>query len=132
MRKFRLIGVAGLAVAAVAIPAASAEAKQTKSACPKGWQAVGTQAVPPTQQSRDRNGNFIVCAKPVAAPGNPHINTKDDRTNETVPPFLWTSLLLDNQDPLQDIWLTINNLDNSGHYYLDPAPTDYDDDVELP
>ena len=132
MRKLRLIGVAGLAVAAVTIPAAAAEAKQTKSACPKGWQAVPAQAVPPTQQSRDRNMNFIICAKPVAAPGNPHANVKDDRTNQNVPAFMWTSVLLDNQDPLQDIWVTINNLDGSGHYYLDPAPSDYEDDVELP
>ena len=132
MRKLRLIGVAGLTVVAVTIPVASAEAKETKNACPKKWQPVPSQAIPPSEMDRDRNDNQIVCAKvPENNGNNPHINVKDDRTNEVVPPTTFSTVGFDLQDPLHDIWVTINNLDNSGHYFLSPAPTDYEEDVEV-
>jgi hypothetical protein len=132
MKKLRLTGVAGLAVIAALIPAADAAAKQTKAACPKSWQPVPTQATPPGKKDRDKNGNFQVCAKPAGGSGNPHINVKDDRTNQTVLPIFWTDMLIDSADPLQDIWITINNLDTAPNYFLDPAPEDYTDDVEVP
>lgn len=128
MKKLRLIGIAGLALTALAVPVSEASAKQEKSACPKNWEAVPTQALPGT--SRDNNGNFIVCAKGPQG-SNGHFNVKDDRTNQNVPPFMWTAVLVNNQDPLQDIWVSINNLDSAPNYFLDPTPVDVQDDVPV-
>jgi hypothetical protein len=128
MNKLRLTGVAGLAVAAALIPTADAAAKQTKSACPKSWQAVPTQAIPGT--GADTNGNFIVCAK--GPQGNGHFNVKDDRTNQNVLPAQWNLMLWNSQDPVMNVWLTINNLDSAPNYFLDPTPDQFMDDVEVP
>lgn len=130
MRKLRLTGVAGLAIAAALIPAAGADAKQTKSACPKSWSPVPTQALPPGSNNKDNNMNFVVCAKGPQGSNN-HFNVKDDRTNNVVLPAFWNSVLI-SQEPLQDVWLAMNNLDSSPNYFLDPAPVDWVDDVELP
>jgi hypothetical protein len=129
MKKLRLTGVAGLALAAVAIPVTDAAAKQTKSACPKSYQAVPTQAVPPGEKDDDRNDNFVVCAKGPQG-SNGHFNVKDDRTGQNVTPAQWTSILVA-QDPLQDIWISINHLDSAPNYFLDPLPVDVVDDVPV-
>ena len=131
MRKLRLIGGAGLALAALAMPVAGADAKQTKSACPKKWAPVPLQAAP-DRADRDRNGNFVVCAKSVDNQGNPHVNVKDDRTDQPVLPLFWSTALLDETDPYQDVFFVHNLLDFPGHYYLDPQPDQFDDDVEVP
>jgi hypothetical protein len=128
MKKLRLTGVAGLAVAAALVPAAAAEAKQTKIACPKSFEAVPTQALPGTLA--DLNGNFLVCAK--GPQGNGHFNVKDDRTGQNVLPFQWNLVSVSSQDPTKDVWVAINNLDSAPNYFLDPAPDQFVDDVELP
>jgi len=131
MKKLRLIGVAGLTAAVCLIPVSSAAAKQTKTACPKKWAPATTQAFP-TPQDKDRNGNGVVCAKgPQGENGaNPHFNVKDDRTNEPVNPVMWSTMALDLQDPLQDVFMVVDNLDLfPGIYYLDPNPQDFEDDV---
>lgn len=133
MKKLRLIGVAGLAVVAFMIPAASADAKQSTTGCPKKWAPVPTQAFP-TPQEKDRNMNGTVCAKgPQGENGaNPHFNVKDDQ-DQDVNPVLWSTLAIDLSDPLEDVFVVINNLDLfPAFYYLDPTPQDYEDDVEVP
>lgn len=132
MKKLRLAGVASLAIVAALVPVATADAKQTKSACPKKWAPTPTQAFP-TPQERDHNNNQLVCAKgPQGENGaNPHFNVKDDR-GEDVNPVMFSTMLIDPPDPVYDIFLVINNLDLfPGFYYLDPNPTDFEDDVEV-
>jgi hypothetical protein len=133
MKKLRLVGVAGLTLAAFALPVATADAKQTKSACPKKWAPTPTQAFP-TDTSKDRNDNQVVCAKgPQGENGsNPHFNVKDDR-GEPVNPLMWGTLAIDLADPLQDVFIVVNNLDLfPGLYFVDPFPQDFEDDVEVP
>jgi hypothetical protein len=133
MKKLRLLGVAGLTLAAFTLPVATADAKQTKSACPKKWAPTPTQAFP-TDTSKDRNNNQVVCAKgPQGENGsNPHFNVKDDR-GQDVSPLMWGTLALDLTDPLQDVFITVNNLDLfPGLYFIDPTPQDFEDDVEVP
>ena len=136
MKKLRLIGVAGLTAAVCLIPVASADAKETKSACPKKWAPTPTQAFPvPTD--RDRNDNQVVCAKgPQGENGaNPHFNVKDDRTDENVNPVMFSTMAVDLTNPLEDVFLVINNLELfPALYYVDPLPQDleFEDDVERP
>ena len=120
MRKLRLIGVAGLAVAAIAIPSGSATAETLLYRCPDQYQPVPTQAVPPQKKDKDRNMNFVVCAK--GPQGNGHFNVKDDK-GETVSPTLWSITSVDTL-----AWLVTNNLDPTGVYSLDPEPEDVVDD----
>jgi hypothetical protein len=131
MKKLRLAGVAGLTALACTIPVATADAKQSTTGCPKKWAPTPTQAFP-TPPEKDRNNNQLVCAKgPQGENGaNPHFNVKDDHTDEPVNPVMWSTLALDLSDPLQDVFLVINNLDLfPGLYYLDPNPQDFEDDV---
>jgi hypothetical protein len=133
MKKLRLAGVVGLTLVAAMVPVATADAKQVKAQCPKKWAPTPTQAFP-TDASKDQNNNQMVCAKgPQGENGaNPHFNVKDDR-DEEVNPVLFSSLAIDLTDPLQDVFIVINNLDLvPGFYYLDPIPTGYTDDVEIP
>jgi hypothetical protein len=131
MRKLRLTGVAGLTVVAALIPVATADAKQSTTGCPKKWAPTPVQAFP-TPQNKDNNMNGLVCAKgPQGENGaNPHFNVKDDNTNQNVNPVMWSTLALDLTDPLEDVFLVINNLDIfPGSYTLDPTPQDFQDDI---
>jgi hypothetical protein len=124
--KLRLTGVAGLALAAFAIPASSAGAAQSTRECPDNYQPIPTQATPDTKKKeKDRNGNFIVCAKGPQG-SNQHYNVKDDK-GDTVSPIQWTAL----QIPTTNYWLIQEDLDPTAQYTLDPDPLldDIVDDV---
>jgi hypothetical protein len=122
MRKLRLIGVAGLAIAAFAIPSSTtATAEDFVYSCPDHYQPVPKVAVPPSMKDRDYNNNLVVCAK--GPQGNEHINVKDDH-GEVVSPTEWDT------DPVAySAWLVTMSLDQSGTYTLDPTPVDVVDDI---
>jgi hypothetical protein len=129
MRKLRLTGVAGLAVAAVLIPAGAADAKQSTTGCPKKWQPAPTMALPPGQfENRDHNNNGTVCVKGPQG-SNEHFNVKDDNTNQTVAPVFWYQFLFDETAVTEDVFIVIDNMNLYPFgTYLDPAPEDVTDD----
>ena len=116
MRKFRLIGATGLAVAAFAIPASTASADTFIVECPDGYQPVPAQAIPPQKKDKDRNMNLFVCAKGPQG-SNQHFNVKDDH-GVVVDPLQWTAL----QVPNTNSWLVVEDLDDNIQYSLDPEP----------
>jgi hypothetical protein len=123
MRKLRLIGVAGLAIAAFAIPTStSATAEDFVYSCPDHYQPAPTIAVPPGSRDRDNNNNFVVCVKGPQG-SNQHFNVKDDK-GEVVSPTEWDT------DPVAySAWLVSMSLDQWGTYTLDPTPVDVVDDI---
>ena len=123
MRKLRLIGVAGLAIAAIAIPSANSTAEDFVYSCPDYYQPVPRIALPPGEfDDKDQNNNFVVCAKGPQG-SNQHFNVKDDK-GEVVSPTEWDS------DPVAySAWLVTMSLDQWGTYTLDPQPTDVVDDL---
>jgi hypothetical protein len=123
MRKLRLIGVAGLAIAAFAIPTStSATAEDFVYSCPDQYQPAPKIAVPPSTRDRDRNSNLIVCVKGPQG-SNQHLNVKDDK-GEVVPPTEW-----DTEPVAYSVWLVTMSLDQWGEYMLDPTPEDVVDDI---
>jgi hypothetical protein len=116
MRKLRPIGVAGLAIAAFAIPASSASAAQSTRECPDNFQPVPAQALPQPKKDKDKNNNFMVCAKGPQG-SNQHYNVKDDH-GATVSPLEWTAL----QIPGTNYWLIQEDLTPGVQYSLDPEP----------
>jgi hypothetical protein len=128
MRKLRLIGVAGLTVAASMIPAAGAEAKDKTTGCPNGYEPTPAQALPPGQfQGADANQNGVVCAK--GPQGNGHFNVKDDKGN-TVSPSQWSISTL-TTNPIMTLFMVTNFLDPTATYTLDPAPVEVVDDTPV-
>ncbi|HEX8073432.1 MAG TPA: hypothetical protein VF545_00480 [Thermoleophilaceae bacterium] len=121
MKKLRLAGVAGLAVAASAFAASPASADTILVECPDNYEPVPTMAAPPDKQDKDNNDNGFVCAKgPLGS--NEHYNVKDDK-GEIVPPTVWSVT------PVSWTVFLINyNLQGTG-YSLDPTPTDVVDDL---
>jgi hypothetical protein len=125
MRKLRLFGVAGLTLAAFAIPASTASADTFIYRCPDHFQPVPTQALPPGEfEDKDNNNNFIVCAKGPQG-SNQHFNVKDDH-GQTVSPSEWSTT-----PTVYGIWVVENILPLWVDYALDPAPTEVRDDVDV-
>ena len=87
MRKLRLAGIAGLAIAAFAIPASIARADTFVISCPDHYEPVPTMAAPPEDQNKDTNNNAFVCAKGPQG-SNEHFNVKDDH-GATLSPTQW-------------------------------------------
>ena len=125
MKKLRLFGVAGLTLAAFAIPASSASADTFIYRCPDHYQPVPTQALPPGDfDDEDNNNNFIVCAKGPQG-SNQHFNVKDDK-GDVATPDQWTV-----SPTVYGIWVVENALPAWIDYVLDPAPTEVTDDVDI-
>ena len=123
MGKLRLAGIAGLTIAAVAIPSTTAYADTFLVRCPDNYVPVPVTATPPGGKDKNKNGNLFVCAKGPQG-SNEHFNIKDDH-GEVVPPNEWNVTAI---GPMGS-YLVHYGLATTGTYTIDPAPSDFTDDL---
>ena len=85
MMKARLAVVCLVATCAAiaALWGSTSNASADTFVCPDGYQPVPLIALPPDQQDKDKNANFIACAKGPQG-SNAHFNAKDDKQPQYV------------------------------------------------